>query len=491
VLQSRLNVLHTRFEIVSPERLVFETRSYNGLNASTDTVISAKRIVRLEHTDMAALDEEKYSMYTANLKRVEYKLSYNTARNASERIFTWNGLAKNVYGVNSEFSDGEVKKMAKFVDEKGWKKLANEQQKIAAVENYMKKNFATREDINQSESSNIEWILKTKMCSHRGMIRLFSAALSALGINYEYVICGSREDYAVDRSFENWINCENELMYFPSLRKYLAPTETENRFPWINPTWGASTGIFCKKTTIGNFTSAIAYVKQIELESPDISKSDMDINIVLNKALDTAILDTRGISSGYFCTFLRSAFNYNSDENKQLIIKSLVKQTFGTEKIISSSVQNAEFENYFENKPFILHAKVEAPQLVEKAGDKILLKIGEVIGSQVEMYQEKKRVTPIELSFGHVMDRKITFEIPAGYKIRNAKDLVFDTEYKDNGQATMGFVSNMKMKGNVLEVNIHEQYRNTFYPVEQYDPFVKIINTAADFNKVVLVLEKI
>jgi hypothetical protein len=89
------------------------------------------------------------------------------------------------------------------------------------------------------------------------------------------------------------------------------------------------------------------------------------------------------------------------------------------------------------------------------------------------------------------MDRKITFEIPAGYKIRNAKDLVFDTEYKDNGQATMGFVSNMKMNGNVLEVNIHEQYRNTFYPVEQYDPFVKIINTAADFNKVVLVLEKI
>jgi hypothetical protein len=447
--------------------------------------------VSLQQTGMPGLDEEKYSMYTANLKRVEYKLSYNTARSASERIFTWNGLAKNVYALNNDFSEGEVKKMARFVEEKDWKKLADEKQKITIVENYLKKNFATREDIDQDESSNIEWILKTKMCSHRGMTRLFSAAFSALGINYEYVICGSRENFAVDRSFENWINCENELMYFPSLRKYLAPTETDSRFPWINPTWGASTGIFCKKTTIGNFTSAIAYVKQIELESPDVSKSDMDINIVLNPAMDTAILDTRGISSGYFCSFLRSAFNYNSDENKQLIIKSLIKETFGTEKILSSSVENPEFENYFDNKPFILKAKVEAPQLVEKAGDKILLKIGEVIGSQVEMYQEKKRVMPIELSFGHVMDRKITFEIPAGYRIRNAKDLVFDTEYKDNGEATMGFVSSMKVNGNMLEVNVHEQYRNTYYPVQQYDPFVKIINTAADFNKVVLVLEKI
>ena len=55
----------------------------------------------------------------------------------------------------------------------------------------------------------------------------------------------------------------------------------------------------------------------------------------------------------------------------------------------------------------------------------------------------------------------------------------------------MGFVSEMKITGNLLEVHVYEQYRNTYYPIEQYDPFMKIINAAADFNKVVLVLEKI
>jgi hypothetical protein len=35
-----------------------------------------------------------------------------------------------------------------------------------------------------------------------------------------------------------------------------------------------------------------------------------------------------------------------------------------------------------------------------------------------------------------------------------------------------------------------EDYRKTLYPVSQYNDFVKIINTASDFNKVVLVLEK-
>jgi hypothetical protein len=491
IFQGNFNVLHCSLEILSPERLVFETMSFNGMNESTDTTLNGKKIVRLEQENVPGLHEEKYSMYTANLKRVEYKLSYNTARSATERIFTWNALAKNIFNINCDLSEGEQKKLSRFVDDRGWRKLPDEKQKIATVENYLKKNFAAREDVSSSEAINLEWIIKNKMCSYRGMMRLISAVYSELGINYEFVICGSRENFTVDRNFENYINCDNELLYFPSLRKYIAPTAAESRFPWINPEWGASNGIFCKKTTIGNYTSAIAYLKKIELEPSELTQSNIEAKISLNPGLDTAVVDTKQIHTGYFCTYLRSAFNYNSDEDQKLIIKSMIKRTFGTEKIVSSSIENQAFESYFDNKPFVINAKVEAPKLVERAGNKILLKIGEVIGSQVEMYQEKKRLLPIELAFGHVLDRKITFEIPAGYRVRNADDLVFNTEFKDDGEVTMGFVSQMKVTGNLLEVHVHEQYRNTYYPIEQYDPFMKIINAAADFNKVVLVLEKI
>ena len=54
----------------------------------------------------------------------------------------------------------------------------------------------------------------------------------------------------------------------------------------------------------------------------------------------------------------------------------------------------------------------------------------------------------------------------------------------------MGFTSDYKVEGNTIKVHIMEQYRRIFLPVADYDNFRKVINSSADFNKVVLVLEK-
>jgi hypothetical protein len=80
--------------------------------------------------------------------------------------------------------------------------------------------------------------------------------------------------------------------------------------------------------------------------------------------------------------------------------------------------------------------------------------------------------------------------IPKGYIISNPTDLKIDETYKENGELTMGFVTDYEIKGNVLSVHIMEQYRHTLYPLNQFEQFRKIINASSDFNKVVLVLEK-
>lgn len=94
------------------------------------------------------------------------------------------------------------------------------------------------------------------------------------------------------------------------------------------------------------------------------------------------------------------------------------------------------------------------------------------------------------IDFPHILARKIKFTIPAGYIVKNPGDLNIDHTYKENDQLTMGFVSSYKMEGNTLTITIMEEYRKTRYPLSQYDDFRKIINSAADFNKVALVLEK-
>jgi hypothetical protein len=74
--------------------------------------------------------------------------------------------------------------------------------------------------------------------------------------------------------------------------------------------------------------------------------------------------------------------------------------------------------------------------------------------------------------------------------VGNLKDLAFNHDYKDNNVTTMGFVTSYEQKGNIVTIVVREEYRNINYPISQYEQFKKVINAAADFNKVVLILEK-
>ncbi len=81
------------------------------MNKSVDTVIGTRRFLTVQQQNIPAADNEKYSTYTANLKRVEYKLSYNTSSSANSRLFTWNELAKRAYGIYGVYTEKELKKL--------------------------------------------------------------------------------------------------------------------------------------------------------------------------------------------------------------------------------------------------------------------------------------------------------------------------------------------------------------------------------------------
>jgi hypothetical protein len=106
------------------------------------------------------------------------------------------------------------------------------------------------------------------------------------------------------------------------------------------------------------------------------------------------------------------------------------------------------------------------------------------------MYQEKPRQLPAELPYAHELERKLTFDIPQGYTIKNLNDINIDVQYKKDNVVTMGFVSSYKIVNNVLEVYIMETYRELKYPLSEFETFKKVINASADFNKIVLLLEK-
>ena len=129
--------------------------------------------------------------------------------------------------------------------------------------------------------------------------------------------------------------------------------------------------------------------------------------------------------------------------------------------------------------------------LIEKTGKDVLFKIGDVIGPQSELYQEKERQDPIDMFYAHHYSRTIKVEIPEAYKPAGLEALKMSIKFDFNGKPACGFVSDYKLENNLLTVNISEYYNVIQLPKEEFENFRKVINAAADFNKVNIVLEKI
>jgi hypothetical protein len=465
-------------------------RPFNSPVKPLDTTVEAKKWLTVIEKNIPGVEEEKYSAYQAGLKRFEYKLAYNTSRTTKDRLFTWDELAKRIFSNYTTVSDKETKRTNDLISDMKVKDLATEIEKITAVEHYLKTKFTTREDIGGEDAMNLEKVIKSKLASYVGIARLYSAIFRQLGITHEFVLAGDRSKFTVEKNFENWNNTDNSLIYFPTLKKFLAPTLSEYRFPWIDPNWGGTNAFFCKSTKIGEFSTAFGEVRMIPLEEYAKSRINIDAEVNLNKSMDTVMVSISQIYAGYPAATYRAIFNYNSEENIKLVTKEMIKFGTNSENVVSSKVENKDFESYNENKPFILSAVVKASELMERAGNKLIIKIGDIIGPQVEMYQEKPRQFSMEIDYPHVLERHIRFTIPEGYTVKNLEDIKISHVVTDKGQPSVGFTSTYEVEGDVVKIHIMEEYRKTSYPLSQFEEFKKVINAAADFNKVILVLEK-
>ena len=56
---------------------------------------------------------------------------------------------------------------------------------------------------------------------------------------------------------------------------------------------------------------------------------------------------------------------------------------------------------------------------------------------------------------------------------------------------TMEFTSKYKVSNNQLIVDVNEFYNQISIPLESFESFRAVINAAADFNKITLILKKI
>lgn len=482
--------LKVNISLVVPKHLKFEAMGFNGLKILKDSIIDENRVIAAYSDNIPELDEEKYGLREPFLQRLDYKLNYNLSNNANVKMYTWNEVGRNIYRNLTNLTDKEKKAVNKFVNAADIPENANEETKIRLLEDYLKNKINIDEKLVSENAENIEAILKTGNTNNFGAARFMIAVLENKSIRYQVVFPSVRNQLPLVEDLENWNRIQELVLYFPGTQKFLQPSSVILRYPYIDPYWAATRGLFLKITTIGDVTTAIAKFDTIPMEPFDQHAHDMEVFVKLDATGDSLIIESKQILRGYAATVYRPIWAFLPVDKQQEAVKEIITSVAKSENIQNIKTENTKFTDIWDNKPLIISGTIHTGELLDKAGNKLLFKIGELIGPQEQMYQEKPRQLPAEMQYPHVLHRKLKFEVPEGYTIKNLKDLNIDIQEKNGAVVSLGFISSYTLTGNNLEVEVLETYRDMIYPLAEFETFKKVINAAADFNKIVLVLEK-
>jgi hypothetical protein len=476
--------------IIAPSHLQFTAKGFNGFKVLPDSVISEERHTAGYSENIKELDDEKYGLRDPYLQRVDFKLSFNLAKNNDVELYTWKELARNAYNNITSLSEKEKKAIAKFVGAANIPDDATEEKKIMLLEDYMKNNINVDDKLVSDEATNIEAVIKSRNTNNFGSARFLAAMLDNQGVKFQAVFPSVRNQLPLDEDLANWNRIDETLLYFPGTGKYLEPSSVSIRYPYVDLYWAGTRGLYIKGTTIGDVKTAIAKFEDVSIEPFDENAHNMEVHASLDATGDSLIIHSKQILKGYGAMSYRPLWAYLPKDKQEEAVKGIIQSVAKSENIQDIKCENTKLTDCWDNKPLIIGGTIHTAELLEKAGNKILFKLGELIGTQEQMYQEKERQLPAEVSYAHVLERKISFDIPAGYNIKNPESIVIDVQHKKDNVVNMGFVSSYKIVNNVLEVYILETYRDLKYPLSDFETFKNVINAAADFNKIVLVLEK-
>lgn len=489
-LQDNYYKQNVSFDLYAPKNLLFSAKSYNGLpEIEKDTLVTDKNKWTVKLKEVEALEIESQAPYDTALKKVIYKLDKNTS-NPTKEYVSYGEVTQNIYkSLYPELDKKTIKGIAKFLESIS---KINEEisiDDIRLIETHIKSNiFVTK--AKQQGLDDIQKILETKIAGETGMMRLYAAIFKKLGVKHEVVLTCPRSDVKFDKDFEAYNFLEDYLFYFPKFKLYMEPLNALSRLGFPNGNLTDTYGLFIKPVTIGEFTSGIGKVKFIDPINYDQTRYDLIMNVTFDEDdLTTTNLNMDRKMSGYYALNVQPYLYLAKEEAKADAIDGIIKSINENLEIKEKQVFN-DGQYDFGKKPLHIKAKMTSDAFVEKAGRKYLFKLGDLIGLQQEMYQEKARKLPVENSFERSYNRKLIIDIPDGYQFQKLETINIDESYKENDVELFMFKSSYEIKENQLIVSVLEYYNQNVIPVAIYEQYRTIINSAANFNKVTLVLDK-
>ena len=487
--QSNIPCKKAIFTLQSPSFIQYEVKSYNGFPTPTENLSAGGiRTITAEKTDLPALRKQEFANYNSNRQRVEYRLNKNL-RYSTLPLFTWYDASKYVHEQLYKLSSKEEKQVQKLFKTIKVDQGLSQKEKIIRIENHLKTNFMIQKGLG---SSDLEEVIKKGFGSEQGLVKLYAALFRQAGVVHELGLTSDRSNVRFDADFSCWNYLETYLFYFPELDQYLAPEDLRYRFPLVPYENTYNQGLFIKPAPANASLEPTHKIRTIPTPGHQANYHNMDIQVKLSPKMDKVMLQVNQKYGGYSAAYVQPAYAFMPKEAREEMVQSLIKFSAPDAQVEKYTISGGEPNLNLLEKAFIIDASLSSTALLEKAGNRYLLKVGQVIGPQSELYQEEARTLTVENDFNRMYDRIIKVELPEGYVFKNPEDIKMEKVFKrqQDKEPHCLFRSTYKQEGNLLTINIEEYYREIECDLENYEKFKEVINAAADFNKVTLVLEK-
>lgn len=485
VVQGRNYTKKVEIDLIFPNYLKYEFKTNNGLEMpKTDTSIKDKNQYQIRLDSVEGLQEEEYSNRSANLKALSYKLIANYA-NRNLNLNSYSNIMENYKQFFArEISKKDMKSLDELIENIKLDNSKNQYDSIFNIESYIKKNINISKDYEDNESS-IENTVKTKKANEVDMLQLLHHVFSKTQIPYQLVLTCNRFEFPFDKNFESYQQIDEILLYFPSIKKYISPFSIFSRIPYFDYRLGNNYGLFFKKVKIGENELMTKETKFIEI--PSYYELDSQLfQVDFRSSISKPTIEISYITEGAIAYQNQAVYDFIDEKSKIELSQNIIKAFVNEE--MNVQYYNTGVDN-LGKAPYKVIGSFSSNKLCEKNANKILFKIGELIGRQMQLYSENKRVMPIDINYPHVYYRKISINLPEDYEAKGLDALNFNTLLSQDKEKA-GFVSSYTIEGNTIEVVIKEYYDNTMYSISNYNDFQKVINAAADFNKISIILQK-
>lgn len=490
--QSQSPIQSVKFQLYMPNEIVFSAKSYNGLAITINkdyrpskNAYGYRRLIEVVDSNIAPFTKEGLSDFRSKLKRVDYKI--RGSANMMDYL-TWESISKRTID-NLQSTKGDMK-VVKFFKDLDLKSMPVEE-RIAAIEARIKSeiNLERRGGV---EYSKIGFVVKNKLANYNGLFKLYMMSFILYDIDLSVVMAANRFNGEIDADFPHGMDLDFPIFYFHEIRKYITPHNVAARLGYPSPEFSGTDALYITLLPLNEFRNFAYYYEGCQIKPLPMMDMEMTKNsttAVVHIKEEEAYIDYTYATTGYRAV------------NDRMYMKSYLTQDKDIHKRIISGVDDMVVESHqFENEdikhsldsqtPFTLKAQLKSKSLVESIGDDMLVKVGLLIGTQSKLYNEENRANDVVLRYKKYYDHHIKVLIPEGYKCSNLEEFKKDVVIMEENKETLFFHMNYTLINDVLEISVKEGYNTLEVKKENYQDYRKVVNSAADFNALTVVLEK-